>query len=60
MHEIVENKPLFAVNEIVEIFEAVRTPVLSKVVLKIAGTMEVPLALKGTFVSKEPSPICFP
>ena len=41
---------------LVDTLEAVNKPVLSKVVLRIAGIIDIPLGLKGTFVSCEPSP----
>ena len=57
---MLENCPEFAENEIVDMLEAVRRPVLNVVVLRTAGTIEVPLGLKGTFVKPEPSPTCLP
>jgi hypothetical protein len=42
---------------LVDTLEAVNKPVLSKVVLRIAGTIDIPLALKGTLPLGRPKMI---
>ena len=51
-----EKKPYVVEIEYVEILQAVNKPVLSKVVLRIGGTTEMPPPPPGTFVRPEPSP----
>ena len=53
--EIVEKKPKPDDITVVEMLRAVKIPVLSKVVLKMGGTIDIP-PLAAIHVSPEPSP----